>query len=620
MKPSRRVGGNLPGEWARGALAVGSLALVLLGAGGCGGKVGVAGATYKDAHPLPPDTLTKEVEEIGTYGGRFVMAQTAAPRTFNVVMANETSSGDVCDGRLFGQLATYDNGKQEILPSLAKSWESTPDGLTWTFHLRHGAAFSDGHPLTSEDVLFSAEVYMDDSLHVSLYDFFKVNGQKLQFSAPDSYTVVIKTPAVYAMLIPTVSSIYLIPKHRLEPAFRNGTFASAYNVSTPPESLVTSGPWMLKQYVPNEKTVLTRNPYWCGVDPQGHRLPYLDELVFLIVPDQNTAALKFKAGEVDALDDVKPENYQTYENEQKQGNFTLYDLGPSLNTNFFWFNLNKARDAKGGKKPGTTYADPAKYAWFNNRDFRIAVSKAMDRDAMIKSLFYGYAVKNWSTLTPGNKVWHSDSTFHYDYDPEGARKLLAGLGWKDRNGDGILEDAQGHKIGFTLKTNSSNALRVGMANFIKDDLAKVGIECFPSPVEFNTLITNLRQDFQYEGLLLGLQSATPPDPGMGQNVYRSSGLTHYWNIKQPKPETEAEARIDRLVTENVSTNDMAERLRSWHEIEDALNRECFVEWLPTLVYKVPIRNRFGNLHPSIIPHRIIWNIDRVFVKRPGQRA
>ena len=93
MKPSRRVGGNLPGEWARGALAVGSLALVLLGAGGCGGKVGVAGATYKDAHPLPPDTLTKEVEEIGTYGGRFVMAQTAAPRTFNVVMANETSSG-----------------------------------------------------------------------------------------------------------------------------------------------------------------------------------------------------------------------------------------------------------------------------------------------------------------------------------------------------------------------------------------------------------------------------------------------------------------------------------------------------------------------------------------------
>src|ERR1051325_7200781 len=84
--------------------------------------------------PLPLDTLTYAVDEIGTYGGRFVLAQTAPPRTFNVVMANETSSGDVCDGRLFEQLASYDNGKQEILPSLAKSWESTPDGLTWTFH------------------------------------------------------------------------------------------------------------------------------------------------------------------------------------------------------------------------------------------------------------------------------------------------------------------------------------------------------------------------------------------------------------------------------------------------------------------------------------------------------
>ena len=599
------------------ALVLASAVLALFGSG-CTKQTA---SSHPNANiPLPIDTLTYAVDEIGTYGGRFVMAQTAAPRTFNVVMANETSSTDVTSGRLFTTLIDYDNATQEMVPGLAKTWESTPDGLTWTFHMRRGAAFSDGHPLTSEDVLFSIAVYMDDSLHVSLYDFFKVNGEKFVVTAPDSYTVQVKIAGTDAMLIPTMGSVYIIPKHVLEPAWKSGRFASAYNVSTPPESLVTSGPWKLKQYVPNEKTVLTRNPYWCGVDPKGNRLPYLDEMVFLIVPDQNTAALKFDAGEVDALDDVKPENYATYSSQQQKGNFTFYDLGPALNTNFFWFNLNKVREPVPGKKVGDTYVDPVKYGWFNKRDFRIAVSKAIDRDAIVRSVFHGDAVKNWSTLTPGNKMWYTPDVVHFDYDPAGAKKLLAGLGWKDKNGDGYLEDEKGNTISFTLKTNSSNALRVNMANFIRDDLAKVGIKVIPSPIEFNTLITNLRSDFQYESILLGLQSATPPDPGMGQNVWKSSGLTHYWNIKQPKPETPAEARCDQLVEANLATNDLAERKQSWKGMQDAINGEAFVEWLPVLVYKVPIRNRFGNIHPSVIPHRIIWNIDRVFLKPQKQRA
>jgi peptide/nickel transport system substrate-binding protein len=588
--------------------------LLAVALAGCGGRSGVAGAVYQDAHPLPQDTLTMVTDAIGTHGGRFVLAQTSSPRTFNTVMANETSSSDITDGRLFTSLVDFQNDTQEIRPQLVKSWEMSADGLTSTWHLRRGAAFSDGHPITSEDVLFSFGLYMDDTLHVSLYDFLKVKGQKIQLSAPDSYTVVIHTAGPYSMLVPAVGSVYIMPKHVLGAAYQSGRFASAYNVSTPPESLVTSGPWRLKQYVPNEKTVLERNPYWCGVDAKGQRLPYLDELVFLIVPDQNTAALKFEAGEVDALDDVKPENYARYEGQQKAGNFTFYDLGPALNTNFMWFNLNRVRDPKPGKKVGTTYVEPMKYAWFSNRDFRRAVSKAIDRDAIIKSVYYGYAVKNWSTATPGNKGWYSPEVVHDDYDLAGAKALLAGLGWKDKNGDGYLEDTHGNTVSFSIKTNSSNILRVNTANFIRDDLAKVGIKCDPAPLEFNTLITNLRQDFQYEAILLGLQSATPPDPGMGQNVWKSTGLTHYWNIKQPHPETAAEARLDSLMTENISTIDVPTRQRTWKEMEDTLNQEGFVIWLPTLVYKVPIRNRFGNLHPTVIPHRIIWNIDRVFMK------
>jgi len=606
------------GVWCLGVSA--ALLGAALVAAGCGGKPGYATSKYVDTHPLPQDTLTVDLPEIGTHGGRFVLAQTNPPRTFNSAMANESSSYDVTDGRLYATLVEFDNATETMRPQLAKRWEISPDGLVSTWHLRRGAAFTDGHPITSADVLFSFEIYMDDTLHVSMYDFFKPHGKKFKVSAPDSYTVVIESAGPYAMLVPVVGSVYIHPRHMLERAYRSGSFASAYNVGTPPESIVTSGPWKLKEYVANEKTVLTRNPFWCGVDARGQRLPYLDELVFMIVPDQNTAALKFEAGEVDALEDVKPENYQTYASGQEKGNFTFHELGPALNTNFLVFNLNRVRDGRSGKRIGSPHVGPVKYAWFNNRDFRKAISKAIDREAIIKSVYYGQGVKNWSTTTPGNKTWHTPDLVHYDYDLEGAKRLIAGLGWKDSNGDGVVEDTHGNPVRFNLKTNSSNRLRVESANFIKDDLAKLGIQVDATPLEFNSLITNLRTDFQFECVLLGLQSGTPPDPGMSQNVYRSSGITHYWNVRQPRPETAVEARLDALVEANVTALNPAERQRTWVEMQNLVNEESFLIWLPTLVYKVPIRNRFGNIHPSVIPHRIIWNIDKVFVKPKPARA
>ncbi len=249
---------------------------------------------------------------------------------------------------------------------------------------------------------------------------------------------------------------------------------------------------------------------------------------FLIVPDLDAADLKFRAGELHGLDDVKPENYNWYRDNQQKANFTLYDLGPDLNTNHFWFNLNKVQKPTPGKKLGEPFVDPVKYSWFNNPTFRRAVSLAIDRDAMIPSVFFGEAVKNWAIATPGNKEWYSPDLVKFDYNPAEAKKLLAGMGWKDSNGDGIIEDARGNPVTFSLKTNSSNTTRIAMMNFIKTDLMKVGINVITAPVDFNTLITNLRSDFQYEAMLLGLQSGVPPDPTMMQNVWRSTGLTHSW--------------------------------------------------------------------------------------------
>ena len=277
-------------------------------------------------------------------------------------------------------------------------------------------------------------------------------------------------------------------------------------MSTPPDKIVTSGPWRIAQYVPGEKTVLGRNPYYFGVDKESRRLPYLDEIVFLSCPIRR-GRLEISRRRVARARRRQARKLQLVSGKPAERNFTLYDLGPDLNTNHFWFNLNKVQKPTPGKKLGEPFVDPVKYSWFNNPTFRRAVSLAIDREAMIPSVFFGEAVKNWAIATPGNKEWHSPDLVKFDYNPAEAKKLLAGMGWKDSNGDGIIEDARGNPVTFSLKTNSSNTTRIAMMNFIKTDLSKVGINVITAPVDFNTLITNLRSDFQYEPCCWGSRAA-----------------------------------------------------------------------------------------------------------------
>jgi peptide/nickel transport system substrate-binding protein len=575
---------------------------------------------YQDPHPLPEDALAVEAPSVGRHGGRFVFAVTGNPRSFNAIMANETSTTDITNHHLFTFLVHYDNARQQQVPMIAKSWEVSSDGLTWTFHLRRGAKFSDGHPITSADVLFSAQVALDETLHPAIQDLLKLNGKPFEFSAPDPHTVRVRTQMPYATMLVALGSLNIMPKHILEGAFNSSGFASAYNVNTPPEQIVTSGPWKVLQYVAGEKTVLGRNPYWFGVDKANKRMPYLNEVVFLIVPDQDAADLKFRSGELDAVDNVKPENYRWYADNQASGGYTLHSLGPEMNSRFFWFNLNKVQPpvrgetAVPGKQVGDSVVDPVKYAWFSNPVFRRAVSMAVDRDALIRSVFFGEGTKSWSISGPSNKEWHSPDLPHEDYDLAESRRLLAGIGFRDANGDGVIEDARGNPVTFQLKTNADNTMRVATANFIRDDLSKVGIRVILAPVDFNSLITNLRNDLQYEAILLGSQSGVPPDPANAQNFLRSSGLSHYFFVKQQKPASPAEARIDQLIDRLVTTLDMSERKAIWKQIQTIWNEQAWMVWLPILNVKVPVSNRFGNVQPSVLAHRILWNIEQVYVK------
>lgn len=593
-----------------------ALAAAVAASAGCGGG-GAKREAWVDREPLPPDTMLTPMAEIGEHGGRFRIGASSPPRTFNPVVANESSSNDVCS-RLYTSLTDVDYATGLDLPLVAKSWEFSPDERTVTFRLRRGLRFSDGHPLTALDVRFSFDVYMSDSLRsaamegLSWPDERTGRRRKFEYAAPDSYTFTVTSPWPYALMLPATGSVRILPRHVLEPKFLAGTLASAYGIDTPPESLVTSGAWRLREFVPGEKAELERNPYWFGVDAKGRRLPYLDALVFLVTKDQDNAALRFEAGEIDALDNLRPADYAGLERGQAKGAYRLHELGPSYNTNFLWFNLNPAPGGKGAAPA----VGAAKYAWFSRREFRQAVSKAIDRDALIAGPLHGHGYRNWSTMTAGNPLWYDSTLVGMDDDPEGAARLLDGLGLVDRDGDGVREDAAGRKVEFDIATNADNAWRQEMVNLIRDDLAKVGIRATMTPLDFNTLITRIRSDFQYDAMLLGQGSAVPADPGMGLNVWRSSGATHYWRVRSPRPATPEEARVDALTNRIVYTRDMAARRAAWRELMTIVNDECWLVWLPIMELKIPVRAKFGNVAPNPMPHRVLWNADRIF-ERPG---
>jgi peptide/nickel transport system substrate-binding protein len=574
----------------------------------CGDSAARPKASYVDKLPAPEEPLVMKDGEVGTYGGRFTVSETNAPATFNPVTATSVYSMDV-GGQMFTTLVRLDAVTQQDTPMLAKSWDIAPDGKSVAFHLRRGAKFSDGQPITSADVLFTVQATLNPDVASVTRDMLLVNGEPLRFRTPDPYTFVVECDQPNSNLLASMDGIFVLPQHVLKGNLDNGTFNSAYGTSTSPDALVTSGPWKLKQYVPGERTVLERNPYWFETDKDGTRLPYLDELVFLVVPDAEAADLKFRAGESDAVPSPRLTNYQWYQDHQAEGHFRFYDTGVSLSPNYLFFNLNL--------RAGKPAVGPVKYRWFNDARFRRAVSKAINRDALINSpVYFGYGVKNWAFSTPGDKVWSLPDVAHDDYDPDGAREMLSSMGIKDRDGDGTAEDADGHPITFVLKLGGAPG---DQPNFVREDLAKVGIKATLQFVDFNAASASINSDFQYDASMLG-RTVARPGPLEARAFWRSSGRT-MWHLGRKGPDSPEQARIDQLLDMMSATTDRQQQLRWWRELHTIANEQAWVIWMPVRKLRAAVREKFGNVKPAALgggAYLVLWNAEQFFVTPQGR--
>ena len=576
---------------------------------GCGKKAATPEKSTA-SHALPDPPLLADCQP-GIPGGRLVLSTFADPKTFNPITANESSSLEIYR-LMFTPLLGFDPFTQGVEPGLAESWTNSPDGKTWTFKLRKNLHWSDGAPITADDVVFTCnDLIYNTNINPVMADALRVDGKNFTVTKLDDLTVQVVTPEIYAPFLESFGAgVLIMPKHILEKSVADNSFASAYGVNWKPENIVGSGPFVIKEFKSAQYTLLARNPYFFEVDSNSQRLPYFDNIIYSVVPDWNTMSLRMLHGESDADDFIKPDEYDTFKAAEAGGKIKLLEPGIGLETAFFVFNENTNTNPKSGQP----YVDPKKLKWFRNTKFRQACAYAIDRDAIIKAIYSGRSTPNYGFVTSGNKKWFNPNTPKYPHDPAKALALLKEIGIEKRNGDGFLTDADGNKIEFVFNTNTGNGPREKTALLIASDLQELGMHIVYQPIEFNTMIDKMDNSYNYDCVLMAEGGSA--DPAFSMNVLKSSGFTHVWFPRQKTPSTGWEARIDYLMDAQLKTLDYAERKKDYDEVQQIMGEQQPMIFTVVPVYYAATRINIGNVRATALDYyRVSWNAEELYFKK-----
>ncbi|MBU8912964.1 MAG: ABC transporter substrate-binding protein [Spirochaetales bacterium] len=583
--------------------------------------------------------------EAGVKGGRLVIDHLTDPKSFNDWVAAETSSTEITD-MLMGSVVRRNQFTLEWEAAMAESWTVSADEKTVTYRLRAGLTWSDGTAITAKDFVFGAN-------QVTLREDVGSNGRSSQFQSnptggPDipivykyinSRTFSATFPEVSAGLL-TQSGVSPAPmhifgplmgwneaQHGLDYEYEFGTdeegneilveikpdgvdysaLTSFWGVDTNVRNVVSSGPWVMEEYVPSQRVVFKPNPYWYEKDDNGVQLPYLDEMVYLVVGDQDTMLQKFLAGETDEYG-LRGEDYAVLVDRQVDMDMRIYAYGADFGTTFITFNQNpiEGDDDAGIAEPELT--------WLSNKSFRQAMAYLVDRQTIINNIQFGFGYPQYSFIPRVSPYyWAGSDNAAFQFDPNKAADLLDSIDYIDRDGDGWREDPDGNKISLQLSTNSGNTTREGIGEIFAQEAARVGIELNFSPQDFNALVTQLVATYDWNMILIGLTGSV--DPISGQNVYPSSGNLHMIEPNQAAPRRAWEARVDEAWVMANQTTDEAQRKAGFEIIQR--------EWIDNVpwVYTSNAANmgaigaEFGNYYPQPIDgYEIKYISDRIYVK------
>jgi peptide/nickel transport system substrate-binding protein len=550
--------------------------------------------------------------EAGSSGGRLVVSLRAEPKTLNPVVATDAPSQEVI-GTMQADLVHINRATQLTEPALAKSWKVSSDGLDYTLTLRRGLRFSDGEPLEAEDVLFTLQVYLDEGVHAPQRDLLIVGGKPVTVRKIDAQTLLFHFAKPYGVGERVFDGLAILPRHLLEKPYQEGKLGQIGSLSTPANQWAGLGPFHLKEYVAGQRLILERNPYYWKTDAQGHRLPYLNELVFLFVPSADAQVLRFQSGDTDVISRLGAENFSALA--RQQHGYTMTDAGPGLEYNFLFFNLNDVADK-------TAPETARKQKWFREVKFRQAVSAAVDREAIVHLVYQGRGAALWGPVTPGNRRWIDAAIPHSARSLDKARQLLrdAGFRWtNEAQGEPALVDPEGTPVEFSILTSSSNADRTKMATLIQDDLKQLGMRVQVVPLEFRSLVDRVTQSKEYDACVLGLVSFDA-DPNSDINVWLSSGGMHVWNPSQAHPATPWEAEMDRLMVAQLTATRSAQRKKFYDRVQEILAENQPMIFLASPDILVGAKNTIGNFHPAVLEPYVLWNVEQLYLRSGAENA
>ncbi len=510
-------------------------------------------------------------------GGELRFALPFEPKTLEPNLAADDAS-ETIQFLTAGVLIRVHRQTQELQPELAESWKMAADGRSITFELRKDVRFSDGTPFTSADVVHTIRLLMDPKRQSPLADSFRLGDGEVEATAEGPLVVTVRFPA---------------PGAGAERLFDGVAIQSA---SSPEGNKAVLGPFVLEERRAGAFLLLKRNPHYWKKDKSGQALPYLDGIRIEIQANPELESMRFRRGQFHLMSVIEPNQFDRLARESR---VEAVDVGASLDMELLWFNQVAKAPIKDYKK-----------AWFASREFRRAISEAINRDDLCRIVYRGHAVPGLGPISPANQFWRNAELEPQAHAPDNALARLTRLGFK-RDGE-VLRDGAGNAVEFSVITNAGNRARERMAVVIQEDLRQIGIKLNVVPLDFHSLLERITRNFNYEICLLGF-SNVDLDPNAQMNVWLSSAHQHPWNPAQEKPATEWEAEIDKLMRAQASTSDRDERKKYFDRVQEIVRTEAPVRYLVHKNVLVGHSKQLGNVAPSIMRPQVYWNVEYLTV-------
>jgi len=572
------------------ALVVLTLFLLSIALAGCGGGA-------------KPQSEGKPAEDKPVTGGTYVRTTIGDAVTLNPILTTDTASSDVTS-LVHSALIKFDD-KLNVLPDLATKWTVSPDGKVWTFELRKDVKWHDGKPFTAKDVKFTfesilhpgytgvrasnyqkllgAEEYQkalaalqkdkkdgkikEDEYNKKSLELFEQWKAKGAIKIIDDYKIEFTLAAPYAPFLTQSLGMGIIPEHLLKDVQGAAMKDAPYN-----RAPIGTGPYKFKEWKKGELIVLEANP-----DYYGGR-PYIDQVVFKVIPDQNTAMVALETGEVD-MAGITPEMFDHFKKDVK--NVNLYEYG-TFSYTYMGYNL---------KNP-----------LFQDKKVRQAFAYAVPRQEIVDKILLGHGQIANSHGTPYR--WdYNPNVKNYKYDKELAKKMLDEAGWKV-GPDGIrVKD--GKKFSFTLSFNQGNKTREQAAVIIQQALKEVGIEVKTESVEWNTYLQRLDEG-KLEAYILGWSLGFDPDSWV---IWHTNGSFN--DIGYSNPE------VDKLLDEGRVTMDQNKRAEIYKKVQEILAED---QPYMFLFFGNSIVGLNSKLHGPITgtPAGIHWNFEKWWIPKDLQ--